>query len=203
MMMRVFSWLGAAVLGIVLGGASALYMAGLWPGMEPLDFGDVEVDGWVSDFAIGSEQASPYVRARVARHGLLALAKSEAVYFVRRHDDAGDPLRSGCRYRVAGGTMPAQWWSITLYTRESMLPMNEDAALSVDATNITADGQAWEAIVAPTRPADAPNWISSRNAGSFDLMLRLYQPSEALLAEPETTLTPPTVTQLDCAGEAA
>lgn len=203
MMGRIVSWLVAAVLGTGLGGASALYLSGLWPGMEPLDFGDVEVDGWVSDFAAGSKDASPYVRARIARHGLMALAKSEAVYFVRRQDDAGEPLRADCQYRVVGGAMPAEWWSITLYTRGSMLPMNEDAALSVDATNIVADGPGWEAMVAPTRPEGAANWISSRNAGAFDLMMRLYLPSEALLTQPEATLTPPSVTRVSCTGDAA
>lgn len=189
----------AAIIATALGAASALYMAGLWPGIKPLDFGNVEIDGWRSDFAIGSEAADLYTRARVARHGLLALAKSEAVYFTRTTDNAGAPLRETCTYRLNGGAMPAQWWSITLYDGESMLPMNKDEALSFDASR-AGDG-AWEATIARTKPDGDGAWISSRAAGNFDLTLRLYVPDEALQQDPETAFDPPTIERLGCAGE--
>ena len=193
-------YLGCALVGVLLGAASALYMAGLWPGMKPLDFGDVQVDGWRSDYAVGSEAADMYTRARVARHGLLGLAKSEAVYFTRTADDDGQSLSDRCTYRIAGGDMPAQWWSITLYDGESMLPMNEDGALSFDQSR--AGEGPWEALIAAERPAEGEAWISSRNAGAFDLTLRLYVPDQELLDVPETVLVPPTVERVECAGEA-
>ncbi|MEO1489112.1 MAG: DUF1214 domain-containing protein, partial [Pseudomonadota bacterium] len=183
---------------------SALYLSGLWSTKKPMEFGNIAIDGWVSDFAVGSEQASPYVRARVARHGLLALANTEAVYFVRGTDDEGERLREDCDYRLSGGAMPAKWWSITLYqTQDSKLPINKDEALSVDATSIVTEGDRWEALITPERPTDTPNWISSRNADRFDLLLRLYVPQEALLTEPEATLSPPSIKRLSCKGEDA
>jgi len=125
MMMRVLTYSAAAVLGVAAGVASALLMSGLWSSKRPMDFSNIRVDGWVSDFTVGSDKASPYVRARVARHGLLALAKSEAVYFMRNADEEGRPFLEECDYRIAGGAMPAEWWSITLYqTQDSMLPTN-------------------------------------------------------------------------------
>ncbi len=193
----------ALALGLGLGVGSALAFAGLWPGMKPLDFGDVEVGGWRSDFAIGSQAVDPYTRARVARHGLLALAKSEAVYFTSATDSAGRPLTEDCTYRLAGGAMPAQWWSITLYTGESMLPRNADAALSIDLSSVGDNAANWEATVSPERPGEAGDWISSRNAGRFDLMLRLYVPDAALLADPQAALTPPLIERLACAGAAS
>ncbi|MBA4768235.1 MAG: DUF1214 domain-containing protein, partial [Porphyrobacter sp.] len=108
-------YLGAVAAGSLLGLGSALWLAGLWPQRSKMAFGDVDVGGWRSDFAIGSEAADPYTRARVARHGLLALAKTEAVYFTRATDDTGAPLREACTYILSGGTMPAGWWSVTLY----------------------------------------------------------------------------------------
>ncbi|MEM6586083.1 MAG: DUF1214 domain-containing protein [Pseudomonadota bacterium] len=197
-----------ALIGIALGAASALMMSGLWSSKKPMEFGDIDVDGWVSDFAVGSNAASPYVRARVARHGLLALAKSEAVYFVRDQDNSGERLRAECTYRLSGTDMPASWWSVTLYnTADSMLPFNEDGALSVDATSIIRPDQAtsgpWQAIIAPQRPADAPNWISSRGSEGFDLLLRLYVPENALLSDPQATLPPPSIELLRCKGEGA
>jgi len=189
----------ALAIGAALGMASALYLAGLWPGMKPLDFGDVEVEGWRSDFAIGSDTADMYTRARVARHGLLALAKSEAVYFTRTTDGEGAPLREECTYRLTVGKMPAGWWSVTLYDDDSLLPMNEDEALSVNQEQETG-GEGLVATIAAEKP-EGGIWISSRNAGSFDLTLRLYMPDEALLADPEAILKPPVVERLSCAGD--
>ena len=208
MILRAFLYLLMAALGTSLGVGSALLMSGLWSNKKPMEFGDINVNGWVSDFAVGSEEASPYVRARVARHGLLALAKSEAVYFVRGEDDEGQRLSSDCRYRISGEDMPALWWSVTLYNvADSMLPMNEDGALSVDATSIVrpeeAESGPWEAIIAPERPADTPNWISSRGSDGFDLLLRLYVPDDALLSDPQATLPPPSIERLGCSGDAS
>ncbi|MEM7665032.1 MAG: DUF1214 domain-containing protein [Pseudomonadota bacterium] len=204
---RIAIYLVAAIIGIALGLASAVYFAGLWPGAKPLDFGDVSIDGWNSDFAIGSEAADPYTRARIARHGLLALAKSEAVYFTRTVDDEGERLTEDCRYRLTVGAMPAEWWSITLYDANSMLPMNDDGPLSInanqDAVAVLPDGevlgQGVQAIIAPERPDSPSLWLSSRNAGTFDLTLRLYVPEDTLLTSPEETLDAPSVQRIDCA----
>jgi hypothetical protein len=199
-MRRALTYLAAVTAGLALGLGSALWMAGLWPAGQNMAFGNVDVGGWRSDFASGSEAANPYTRARVARHGLLALAKTEAVYFTRSHDDAGAPLREACTYRLTGGAMPAGWWSVTLYDAASMLPSNTDGALSIDAER--AGGGAWQAVIAPQRPAGEGLWISSRGAGTFDLTLRLYMPTEELLAEPAQTLTAPRIERLSCGGAA-
>lgn len=195
-MRRVFAYFFAMVLGCVIGLGSALWMAGLWPEGRNFAFGEVDVGGWRSDFAIGSDAADPYTRARVARHGLLALAKSEAVYFTRAVDDTGAPLREACTYRLTGGAMPAGWWSITLYDAQSMLPANTDDALSIDASRAGKD--AWEAVIGPTRPQGTAHWISSRGADTFDLTLRLYMPERALLDTPKAALSPPKIELTAC-----
>ncbi|MCX9148135.1 DUF1214 domain-containing protein [Erythrobacter sp. WG] len=198
MMRRALAYLAAVLAGSALGLGSALFMAGLWPPGRNLAFGDVDVGGWRSDFAVGSKAADPYTRARVARHGLLALAKTEAVYFTRATDDAGGRLRESCTYRLSGDPMPAAWWSVTLYDGASMLPANDDDALSIDA-EVAGEG-AWSAIIAPRRPAGGAAWISSRAAGEFDLTLRLYMPSRELLAQPTAALSPPHIERLSCEG---
>ena len=201
MIKRIAAYTLALIIGLVAGPASALYMAGLWPGAKPLDFGDIEVGGWRSDFAIGSKAADPYTKARVARHGLLGLAKSEAVYFTRTVDGEGQPLRENCDYKISGAAMPADWWSITLYDGESFLPANTDDALSIDATRLNAGDGPWEAIISAQKPEAGTSWISSRNAGEFDLTLRLYVPSDKLLESPERTLKPPVVERIACKGD--
>ncbi len=196
-----FSWV---IGGIFIGGLSALWMGGMIPG-GPSFGAAVKVDGWISDWSVGSQNANPYVRARIARHGLLALTKQEAVYFIKDTDDDGDRLREGCSYRVSGNAMPADWWSLTLYDGDSRLPMNEDAALSFDATKaaslVSSDTPGWTFIIAPTRQIqDNSGWVSSKAAGEFDLTLRLYKPAETLLADPET-LVLPTIERLSCDEE--
>lgn len=196
---RALAYGSALLVGVVAGGGSALALSGLLPGFGSMSDGAVDLAGWKSDWTIGSEAANPYTRARIARHGLLALARSEAVYFTRNTDDQGERLREECRYRLSGGTMPAQWWSVTLYDADNRLPMNEDGALSVDASR-TQD-QAWSVTIAPQKPGEGL-WLSSHNAGSFDLTLRLYVPEQQLIDDPSGTLAPPRVERLDCAGDA-
>jgi hypothetical protein len=195
----------AAILGLIAGALSAGWMAGLLLSGPRLGDG-VKVNGWTSDWSIGADSANPYIRARIARRGLLALRKEEAVYFTAARDSDGNPLSDKCIYRVSGGEMPAEWWSITLYDGDSRLPMNEDGALSFDATKAADTGtpENWSFRVSQQqngRPGEV--WVSSRNAGQFDLTLRLYLPDDAFLTRPENALKPPVIDQLFCEEGAA
>lgn len=190
----------ALIFGANLGALTALWFGGLISS-GPSIGSAIDIEGWTSDWSIGSENANPYVRARVARNGLLAMQKEEAVYFVKTEDDTGERLTEACTYRVRGGRQPAAWWSITLYDADNYLPKNEDGHLSFDRTAAEAlpSGEVWSFVVAPSAPSDPETrWVSSRSSGEFDLMLRLYQPSEALLDDPVAELTPPSIERLSC-----
>lgn len=198
--MKIVSVLIGLALGVIAGIVSALYMAGLVGRGVSLG-GRVDASGWHSDWTIGSEAANPWTRARIARHGLLALNKDEAVYFTRATDADGGRLTEGCTYRVSGGSVPALWWSITLYDSTSYLPRNTGEALSYDLTDAAAAGDAadWSFTVAAEAPGEG-GWVSSEAAGEFDLTLRLYKPDAALLADPEGVLVPPVIEKLSCGG---
>ncbi|MFM5918500.1 MAG: DUF1214 domain-containing protein [Novosphingobium sp.] len=158
--------------------------------------------GWSGNSATGSSNADPWTRARVAVTGLLALTKDQAIYFGRKTDDSGKPFNPGCRYRVTGGPLPGKWWSITVYAADNYLPINDDDALSFDATEVKPDAQGqWSAILAPTKPADGSAWASTRNGGDFDITLRIYQPTAAAQADFKS-IPMPKVTLLDCGGKA-
>lgn len=133
--MRKFLIVGIGVLtGALVGGVSALMGAGLLPG--PITRAKpVQIGGWESDWTIGSEASGPYLRAWVARFGLLALRKSEAVYFIADTDSDGNPLTDTCTYRVSGGKMPGFWWSVTLYDANGYLPVNQSTRLSFASTD--------------------------------------------------------------------
>ena len=190
----------AIIFGLNLGALSALWFGGLIEG-GPKIGNAIDVDGWSSDWSIGSEHAYPYVRARVARNGLLGLRKEEAVYFIKTEDESGTRLTEDCDYRVSGGALPATWWSITLYDGDSRMPMNDGAALSYDLkqAEMASAGPDWSFLISAKTPdGDAPAWVSSQAGGAFDLTLRLYQPSAALLGDPVAVLTPPKVERLTC-----
>lgn len=196
-MKKIGTYFTALVLGLCAGGGSALWVPGLIGGKTLASFADINVNGWTSDWSIGAPSADPYLRARIAKHGLLALSKQEAVYFTRSRDDNGDRLTEMCRYALYGQGQSARWWSITLYDGQSRLPMNEDEALSIDATTI-GGAAVWTAIIAPERPTETAHWISSRNAQQFDLTLRVYLPTQNVLDAPERFINPPGIKKLDC-----
>ncbi|WP_226019338.1 DUF1214 domain-containing protein [Novosphingobium sp. FKTRR1] len=178
--------------GLLVGAGSALAF---------MKHGAAEVQrGWSGSRVTGSVDADPWTRAQVALTGLLALNASQAMYFRRSADDAGQPLRESCRYRVAGGPLPGRWWSVTVYAADDYLPRNDDGALSFDATRVQPDGSGhWQAEVSRSRPAGPIPWASSRLAGHFDLTLRLYNPAPS--AQRDLASIPlPSVTRIDCAG---
>ncbi|NWG53637.1 MAG: DUF1214 domain-containing protein [Hydrogenophilaceae bacterium] len=180
-------WAAAVVLGFLLGAGSALLVIG-WGAQRS----SVAAGAWTINTLAGSQSADIYTRAFVARVGLLALAQSETIYFQAAQDADGRPLTEGCRYELAGGPLPARWWSITLYAADNHLPRNEGDALSIDATSVRADEAGrWTAVVSAASPQDAENWISSDAAGEgFTLTLRLYNPTDAARNDPAQVPTP-------------
>jgi len=200
-MFKALKYFCIVILGLCIGMISALSMSGLIGNNTPANFSDVNVNNWRSDWSIGAPAASPYLRARIARHGLLALSKNEAVYLTRSVDDEDRKLNETCVYELSGTTQDAFWWSITLYDAQSRLPMNDGRALSIDATKIS-DAQDWSAIISPKRPTnsakDNKHWVSSLAAGQFDLTMRIYRPSQAVLDAPETHINPPRIRRISC-----
>jgi len=176
-------------MGLLAGSGSAL--AWMRQGMAPVG------QGWLGSRVTGSVDADAWTRARVALSGLLALNRSQAIYFVRKVDEAGRPLTERCRYRVSGGALPGRWWSVTAYAADNFLPVNDEGALSVDATRVQRDaGGRWQAIAAAQRPPGA-SWISTRKAGNFDLTLRIYNPTPAAQAD-FGTIPFPQIQRIDC-----
>ena len=161
----------------------------------------VEVKGWSGSAVTGSADADPWTRAQVAVRGLLALTRDQAIYLTAKTDSSGQQLSENCRYRVTGGPMPGRWWSVTVYAADNYLPMNDDDALSFDATEVVPDAEGrWTAQLAATREGEGA-WASTRKAGSFDVTLRIYNPTPAAQAD-YRTIPVPTIERLSCGGKA-
>ena len=153
---------------------------------------------WETGRDFGSADASALVRARVALRGLLALPRSEAMYFTAHTDSDGAALDGSCRYAIRGGRFDARWWSVTLYDRAGWLVPNEWQRHSVGSSAIAPEAaDAWTIAVAPAEQP-AP-WIPSTNAPAFELTLRLYHPGAALRETPQDVAMPE-IRRVGCAG---
>lgn len=198
--------LAAAVLGLVGGLGSALTLSGLVS--DRIRLGEiVEIDGWRSNWSIGTEAVDPYTKAWIARFGLFALRREEAVYFYTTLDAAGQPLDEECVYALDVDEQPGSWWSVTVYDGEGYLPKNADARLSFDATK-ARDLRSRRVVLSAEMPEagaetgeDNGYWISTRNAGAFDVTLRVYQPTPVAIENPAQAFVLPPIERLSCAGE--
>ena len=198
--------LAAAVLGLVGGLGSALTLSGLVS--DRIRLGEiVEIDGWRSNWSIGTEAVDPYTKAWIARFGLFALRREEAVYFYTTVDAAGQPLDEECVYALDVDEQPGSWWSVTVYDGEGYLPKNADGRLSFDATK-AEELQSRRVVLSAEMPEagaetgeDNGYWISTRNAGAFDVTLRVYQPTLVAIENPAQAFVLPPIKRLSCAGE--
>ena len=163
---------------------------------------------WFTSLAIGSTASGPYARAQIALTGLLALNKSEAVYFTATHDSAGEALTGACDYRITGRNMAARWWSLTAYGADNFLIPNEADRYSFNVTSLGLRASPlgrWEVIAsAAPRPGEAGkgNRLPVADGEFFSLTLRLYNPAPRVVEAPgEIAL--PAIERLACREGAA
>jgi hypothetical protein len=144
--------------------------------------GGVSDGPWKTNLLIGSSGGDMRTRASVAVHGLLALNRSETIYYTASTDDGGDPLDGRCTYLLTGRDPPARWWSITAYGADDFLIPNPAGRYSVSKTSITRDASGgFIATVAPD--PNGPNTIPT-NGQKFGMTLRLYNPTPSVAADP-------------------
>lgn len=152
-----------------------------------------QMQGWsASAVDMGNFGSNFALRASVAMGGLAALEPTEAMYFVRFHDDAQAPLIGQYRYllRIPASDIPTDsFWSFTMYeptadgkrffvdnpidryaigNRTSGLRRNLDGSLDIA---VQRDAPADETLRA--------NWLPCPS-GAFQVALRAYLPRLAL-----------------------
>lgn len=189
--MTVFRYLLMALLGIAAG------IGGAWWYVRSSPVGsDAAIGGWTTGLTYGSAEADPMTRAVVAARGLLALPRAEARYYNAAVDSSGAPLDGRCRYQIAGGPLPAAWWSITLYGDDGFLVANPADRFSISGDAVPKDAAGrWRFIVSPEPLDDL--WLPTGARAHFELTLRAYLPVGAG-ARDFTAPELPTVTRLDC-----
>jgi hypothetical protein len=150
--------------------------------------GAVKDGPWRTSLAIGSSGGGLYTRAAVALHGLLALNRSETVYYTALTDSSGAPLDGACSYAVIGRDPDARWWSITAYGPDDYLIASAAHRYSVSKSSLARepDGSFRATVSAQPSPG---NWIALM-PGRFSLTLRLYNPGAGVAADPAHAALP-------------
>ncbi len=145
----------------------------------------IQAGVWQGSTLTGNSDADMLTRARVALTGLLALDRSETIYFVARTDKQLRPLRSRCTYKVSGTAPSARWWSITAYADDHFLFDAADRKFS-----FTSDGDF--SFTTGPRETAGMQWLPTPGERGLELILRLYQP-DAALQEAPSSLRAPTI----------
>ena len=176
--------LGALILAGILGLGSAFYAVRM-----PFGSSDSIANGpWITNLTAGGTDADAYTRARVALFGLLALNKTETIYYTARQDSTGAALDPHCNYRIEGRDPDARWWSFTAYGSDSFLIPNPQNKYSVSRNTVVRNTDGAFVIRLSVSP-QSENWIATSKDG-FDVSLRLYNPGESVIADPGAVALP-------------
>lgn len=178
---------GLYLLAVVLGVGSA------WLWLTRVGISGVDAGAWRVNLLAGSRDADAYTRARIALGAVLALDRSETLYYTTDHDDTGALLRAECRYRIEGPPPPARWWSLTAYAADHFLFPNDAKRYSVNGQTVTLDGSGrFGATIGPASEIsrDDRSWIPTTGQGGMRLTLRLYGADESVQRAPDSLVTP-------------
>ena len=183
--MRVFLKSAATVLGgVALGVVVTWFTLMRGAGMG----GDVSDGPWRTSLLIGSNQSGMMLRAMVALHGLLALNRSETVYYTATADSAGAKLSGTACYAIEGRDPPAQWWSITAYGADDFLIPNKENRYAVSKNAVIRGDDGAFTITASGRAKGANTLATGER--TFSLTLRLYNPDPRVVADPAHAALP-------------
>jgi hypothetical protein len=182
-MYRAFKILAVLVVGVALG------LATTWATVIRDTMGGEVSDGpWRTSLHTGSDQSGPYLRARIAVHGLLALSSEETMYYTATHDSDGSALDGHCVYLIEGRDPPTRWWSITAYGADDFLIPNPAGRYSVSMNSVARRADGIFAVTLSGKQVEG-NWIPLA-AGRFDLTIRLYNPRAEVVADPAHVALP-------------
>lgn len=166
-----FKYLSAVVLGLILGLGSAWCVI---RGSASTEF--IQNGHWRINTLAGSKDLGIYAKAYVAAKYLFALNNSETLYYLAVSDSQGSPLTTDCTYLVKGMAPKSRWWSLTAYDDKNYLISNSTNRYAFSGDDLNVDpGQEFQVLLG-SEPRKG-NWLPIGKGKSFNLILRLYNPS--------------------------
>ena len=155
-----------AVLG---GGASVWYTL-----QAKESLGAVTIGEWTAFPDIGTPDADPYSKARVAREGSLSLGRAEGLSFVAQQDSGGQTLRRECEYKLEGPAPSARFW--TLYaadTADALIGSGKRRAAAFHSYELLREADNSVSVSIGARPSPG-NWLALSGTGRMTLNLTFY-----------------------------
>lgn len=175
----------AVIAGALLG------LLSLWMALGGAGTAVVGSGPWLASRDAGSPDADASTRARVSLFGLFALNPSETAYYSAETDSEGRSLSGQCRYSVAGAAPDARWWSLTVYGADGYLMPESNGRYALGATNTSRTPDGGIAIaLRPSLTREDVRDVLVTGPGTFNLLLRLYNPAPAIAADPTTARLP-------------
>ena len=156
-------------ISIVGGGASVWYTL-----KANESVGAVTIGEWTAFPSIGTPDADPYSKARVAREGLLALGRAEGLSFSADRDSGGEALLRECAYRIEGPVPSARFW--TLYAADpagAVIRAGERRFSALHSNQLVRGVDNSVSIAAGAHPAPG-NWLALSGAGPMTLVLTFF-----------------------------
>jgi hypothetical protein len=188
------AFLTLLALAIAIGGGGA----SLWYALKAQEgIGAIHVGVWTAFPDIGTADADPYSKARVAREGVLALGRAEGLSFVAEKDSGGEPLKRQCSYTIEGGFAAARFW--TLYAADGSLDAiatGKARPAALHSYQILREPDNSARISVGSQPAPG-NWLMVQGAGALYFVLTFYDTTIAGntgLSE----ITLPQIVKADC-----
>jgi hypothetical protein len=136
--------------------------------------GAVAVGGWIAHPDVGTPDADPYTKARIAREGILALGRAEGVAFVTERDSGGAPLRAECAYAVEGHVPPTRFWTLfAVDGSQHRLEPGSDRFAAIQSLGLDRAPDDAVSIAIGPRPRPG-NWLHVSGSGPMALVLTLY-----------------------------
>ena len=181
----------ALVVSALLAIGSALVFTSAWWIELPIKNG-----AWRASARMGNEGDSIYLRAYTSRIAWFSNDPDANVYYQAREDSRGAMLDPRCSYDIAGGSLPARWWSVTAYANTHWI-VNPRDRYSFTNTNIAKRPDGGWVIHASPEPKDG-NWLPTHTPKSrLSFLLRLYDLAPGMAVK-AATLPVPTITRVGC-----
>ena len=165
------AFLTLVLLAISIGGGAA----SVWYALQAQEgVGAVTISGWTAFPDIGTPNADPYSKARIARQVVLSLGRAEGLAFSAQQDSSGQPLMAECRYRIEGKVPVARFWTLHVTDRHGV-PLEsregEPAALhSIGLLRLAGDS----VLIAIGPHPEPGNWLPLSGTGAMAFVLTLY-----------------------------
>ena len=136
--------------------------------------GAVTIGDWTAFPYIGTSDADPYSKARVAREGLLALGRAEGLSFSATRATGGEALLRECSYLIEGPVPSARFW--TLYaadTAGAVIRAGERRSGALHSNQLIRRVDNSVSIAAGAHPAPG-NWLALSGTGPMTFVLTFF-----------------------------